>query len=128
MTCAREADDSRTSFVTAITGISHERLQVAHRWVSYLMFASALIHTVGLGVVGHHAGMPVDWTEVYCASGAWGSADNADWTGLIAFIAQIWLTFASVGPLRRIGYEWFKKTHFVAGVVFIVRRATVSMR
>lgn len=71
--------------------------------------------------------MPVDWTELYCASSGSSSADDADWTGLIAFIAQIWLTFASIGPLRRIGYEWFKKAHFVAGVVFIVRCGTISV-
>lgn len=42
-------------------------------------------------------------------------------------IALLWLNFASVGPLRRVGYEWFKKTHFVAGIIFVVRTETATL-
>lgn len=57
----------RASLVTLITGISHERLQVAHRLISYLLFASALVHGVAFAVVGNHAGRKADWTELECA-------------------------------------------------------------
>jgi len=99
---------TKASLVTAVTGISHERLQIAHRFASYLMFASAIVHTVPLAVIGHHAGMAVDWTELYY------------WTGIAALIPQAWLTFGS--ELRRFGYEPFWVTHFVAAVLFVVRR------
>ncbi|KAF3042871.1 hypothetical protein E8E12_001490 [Didymella heteroderae] len=42
------------------------------------------------------------------------------WTGIVALIFQAWLTFASHNKIRRMGYEFFKATHFAAVVVFVV--------
>jgi ferric-chelate reductase len=33
------------NFVTFITGVTHEKLQVFHRWTSWAMFVLALVHT-----------------------------------------------------------------------------------
>ncbi|KAK6412656.1 hypothetical protein LTR95_017942, partial [Oleoguttula sp. CCFEE 5521] len=35
----------KSNFVTAVTGVSHEKLQVYHRWISYAFFVTALVHT-----------------------------------------------------------------------------------
>lgn len=42
------------------------------------------------------------------------------WTGVVLLLAQAWLTFASWGPLRRRFYEFFKATHILAALVFVV--------
>ncbi|KAK3069639.1 hypothetical protein LTR53_011862 [Teratosphaeriaceae sp. CCFEE 6253] len=42
------------------------------------------------------------------------------WTGVVALLAQAWLTFASISPLRNMSYEWFKFSHFVAALVFML--------
>ncbi|KAF3048607.1 hypothetical protein E8E11_009888 [Didymella keratinophila] len=42
------------------------------------------------------------------------------WTGVVALIFQAWLTFASHSVMRRMGYEFFKATHFAAVVVFMI--------
>ncbi|KAK6431483.1 hypothetical protein LTR95_012360 [Oleoguttula sp. CCFEE 5521] len=42
------------------------------------------------------------------------------WTGVVALVAQAYLTFASMGPLRNMSYEWFKFSHFVAALVFMI--------
>ncbi|KAM0194048.1 hypothetical protein ACHAPC_001142 [Botrytis cinerea] len=42
------------------------------------------------------------------------------WTGVVALVFQAWLTFASWGPIRNLGYEFFKASHFLSAVVFMV--------
>lgn len=75
-----------------VTGVSHEKLQVFHRWISYAMFVLALIHTFPFIVYHIRIGDIVEqWdTSIFY------------WTGVVALLAQAWLTFASFGPLRRV--------------------------
>ncbi|KAI7221048.1 hypothetical protein KC333_g1993 [Hortaea werneckii] len=104
------ATAGKSSFITLATGISHERLQIFHRWISYAFFVLALIHTFPF-IVYHvwQGDMQEEWnTSVFY------------WTGVIALIAQAYLTFASFGPLRNWCYEWFKFSHFVAALVFML--------
>ena len=39
------ATSSKSNMITGLTGVSHEKLQVFHRWISYACFVLALIHT-----------------------------------------------------------------------------------
>jgi hypothetical protein len=39
------ATATKTNWITLFTGVSHERLQVFHRWISYAFFILALLHT-----------------------------------------------------------------------------------
>ncbi|EMC95526.1 hypothetical protein BAUCODRAFT_156963 [Baudoinia panamericana UAMH 10762] len=100
----------KSNWITLVTGISHENLQVFHRWISYAMFVTALVHTFPFIVYGIQSGMIVmNWnTSVF-----W-------WTGVIALLAQTWLTFASFAPLRSLSYEFFKLTHFLAALIFVI--------
>ena len=80
----------KSNFITAVTGISHERLQVFHRWISYTFFVTALVHTFPFIVynIRTHQ-MVMQWYT------------NLDyWTGVVAILAQAYLTFASISPLR----------------------------
>jgi hypothetical protein len=73
------------------------------------MFTMALIHTFPFIV--HHiwkGDMVKMWNTMVVY-----------WTGVVALIAQTYLTFASLGPLRRWSYEFFKYSHFVAAAIFI---------
>lgn len=36
----------KANFVTLLTGISHEKLNVVHRWVAWMTFALSLVHTI----------------------------------------------------------------------------------
>ena len=82
------------------------------------MFATALIHTLALSLVGHDED-PVDMNSLYCASAAARNAYGTDWTGVAALVPQAWLTFASASPLRHAGWEIFKILHFLAAVLFL---------
>ncbi|OQO02420.1 hypothetical protein B0A48_11947 [Cryoendolithus antarcticus] len=100
----------KSNLITAVTGVSHEKLQVYHRWISYAFFVTALVHTFPFIVYNIKTGqMVMQWMT------------NFDyWTGVVALIAQAYLTFASMGPLRNMSYEWFKFSHFVAALVFMI--------
>ncbi|KAK4500724.1 hypothetical protein PRZ48_008914 [Zasmidium cellare] len=104
------ATAGKSNMITGITSISHEKLQIFHRWISYAFFVTALVHTVPFIVYHISIGDMVDqWnTQIYY------------WTGTIAIIAQAWLTFASFGPLRTWCYEWFKSSHFAAALIFMI--------
>jgi len=84
------ATSTKANMITFVTGVSHEKLQVFHRWISYAMFVLALVHTFPFIVFHIWKGdMVKQWNSsvVY-------------WTGVVALIAQAWLTFASLGPFR----------------------------
>ncbi|KAF2170914.1 hypothetical protein M409DRAFT_63939 [Zasmidium cellare ATCC 36951] len=98
----------KSNLISMVTGVSHEKLQVFHRWISYAMFVLALIHTFPFIVYHIRIGDMVEqWdTSIFY------------WTGVVALLAQAWLTFASFGPLRNFCYEWFKFSHFLAALIF----------
>ncbi|CAK1363054.1 Ferric/cupric reductase transmembrane component 1 [Cercospora beticola] len=104
------ATSSKSNMITGLTGVSHEKLQVFHRWISYACFVLALIHTFPFIVFRAWRGdlSTQARTTIYY------------WTGIIALISQAWLTFASFSPLRNYSYEFFKFSHFAAALIFVV--------
>ncbi|RDW59949.1 hypothetical protein BP6252_13036 [Coleophoma cylindrospora] len=105
------ATASKTNWITLLTGVSHERLQVFHRWISYAFFILALLHTFPF-IVYH-----IRWHDM---EAQFASSLIFYWTGIVALVFQAWLTFASHSIIRNFGYEFFKITHLFAVVVFIV--------
>lgn len=104
------ATSPKSNLITALTGVPHEKLQVFHRWISYAMYALALVHTFPFIVFHVWKGdMVKSWNTsvVY-------------WTGVVTLLAQTYLTFASMSPIRNMCYEWFKFSHFLAALVFIL--------
>ncbi|QPC59755.1 hypothetical protein HYE67_001986 [Fusarium culmorum] len=106
------ATATKTNWITLLTGVSHERLQVLHRWIAYAFFVLALLHTFPFIVYHirfHDMQMHFEMSLLFY------------WTGIVALIFQAWLTFASHSAIRkRLGYEFFKATHFFAVVIFIL--------
>ncbi|OJI84633.1 hypothetical protein ASPTUDRAFT_40641 [Aspergillus tubingensis CBS 134.48] len=105
------ATATKTSWITLLTGVSHERLQVFHRWISYAFFVLALLHTfpfIVFHIRFHDMVMQFEMSLIFY------------WTGIVAITFQAWLTFASHSMIRKMGYEFFKATHFFAAVIFIL--------
>ncbi|KAL7931599.1 putative ferric-chelate reductase [Trichoderma chlorosporum] len=105
------ATASKSSWITLITGVSHEKLQVFHRWLSYAFFLLALMHTFPFIVYHIRFGDMVMQFEMGLVF---------YWTGIVALILQAWLTFASHSLVRNLGYEFFKATHLIAAALFIL--------
>ncbi|KIW36430.1 hypothetical protein, variant [Exophiala oligosperma] len=105
------ATATKANWITLLTGVSHEKLQVLHRWTAYAFFILALMHTFPFIVYHirfHDMVMQFTMGNIFY------------WTGIVALIFQAWLTIASFGPLREVGYEFFKASHFFSVVVFVV--------
>ncbi|OBT68013.1 hypothetical protein VE03_01560 [Pseudogymnoascus sp. 23342-1-I1] len=106
------ATATKTSWITLLTGVSHEKLQLFHRWTSYAFFLLALMHTFPFIV--YHIRFHDMVMEVTMNSTIF------YWTGIVALIFQAWLTFASHSVIRNLGYEFFKATHLFAVVIFMI--------
>ncbi|KAL1746923.1 hypothetical protein HDZ31DRAFT_80856 [Schizophyllum fasciatum] len=97
---------TKVNFVGILTGTSHERLQVLHRWSALLMYIAALVHTLPF---------------IYCdlRDGVWKERYNGKlyyWSGFLALAPQSYLVLLSWGPCRNRYYEIFKN----AAAVFMV--------
>ncbi|KAJ5579997.1 Riboflavin synthase-like beta-barrel [Penicillium hispanicum] len=101
---------TKANMISALTGIPHEKLQVFHHWTSYAMFVLALVHTFPYIIYHIWKGdMVKQWktSVVY-------------WTGIGAIIPQAYLTIMSLPFIRNRFYEFFKSTHIIAAVLFVV--------
>lgn len=86
------ATAGKSNLITLFIGVSHEKLQVFHRWIAYAFFVTALLHTFPFIVVNIQNGIMVE---------SW-NGSLFYWTGVVALIAQAYLTFASMSPLRSV--------------------------
>lgn len=85
------ATATKTNWITLLTGVSHERLQVFHRWIAYAFFILALMHTFPFIVYHirfHDMQMHFKMSLLFY------------WTGIVALVFQAWLTFASHSAIR----------------------------
>lgn len=105
------ATASKTNWLTLLTGVSHERLQVFHRWIAYAFFILALLHTFPF-IVYH-----IHWHDM---EKHFSDSLLFYWTGIVAIVFQAWLTFMSHSTIRSLGYEFFKLTHFTSAIVFML--------
>lgn len=101
---------SKASFITALTGVPHEKLNIFHNWAAWAMLVLALVHTFPFIIFHQWKG---DLMAEWSTGGLW-------LTGVIALIAQAWLTFMSISTIRNRYYEFFKSTHLFFAAVFVV--------
>ncbi|KAL1751331.1 hypothetical protein FB107DRAFT_222251 [Schizophyllum commune] len=106
---------TKVNFVGMLTGVSHERLQVFHRWSAVLMYIPSLVHTFPFIVMNIREGTMVkNWeTTVFY------------WTGVAALIPQTYLVFLSWGIFRNKYYEIFKNA---AGIFMAALFVHVNFR
>ncbi len=83
----------KANLVSFITGVGHEKLNVLHRWLSFLLFILSIVH-----------GAPFIVEPV--VNTGWGEVSNKFkqhpeyWSGAGALLALFWLCFASLPFLR----------------------------
>ncbi|KAM3566091.1 hypothetical protein ARSEF4850_000916 [Beauveria asiatica] len=102
---------AKANIISAVTGIPPEKLNVWHSWVSWAMFVLGLIHTFPFII--YRRDVTHDLHKTWITGGVW-------LTGVIALVAQTWLTFMSISWIRNKFYEFFKATHFFFAIVFVV--------
>jgi predicted ferric reductase len=109
------ATSMKTNIISFIIGIGPERLNVFHRWLSYLCLFLALVHTVPFYVqpVWDDGGMEV-FQRLFD-----GGSGLIYGTGIACLVPLAWLCIASLPWIRRIAYEAFILFHIPVAAVYI---------
>jgi ferredoxin-NADP reductase len=100
---------SKSSLIGFLIGISYERLNWLHRWVSRTLLVTVTVH----GAFFMAEWVRADFVEIEI------------WMmpmvmyGLGAWAVLVWTFFTSLSPLRRIAYEFFVLQHIVSAGVFL---------
>lgn len=81
---------TKANMIGAVTGVSHEKLMVFHTWLAWAVFVLALLHTFPFIIYNQSQNMSAEmWATM-----------SYYWTGVIALVAQAYMTFMSVPWLR----------------------------
>ncbi|KAF2083796.1 metalloreductase-like protein transmembrane component [Saccharata proteae CBS 121410] len=105
----------KANFISLMTGIGHERLNVLHRWGGYLMLFLSLIHMIPFYVtpIWDDGGMTV-WQSFVKSPHFYLYG-----TGWAAIVPLIFLCIHSLPQLRSWMYELFVAVHVPASMVFL---------
>ncbi|UZP36683.1 hypothetical protein NXS19_004499 [Fusarium pseudograminearum] len=105
---------SRESILSLLTGVPYQSFNFLHRWLGYIILTQALLHTIGWIVIETklYAPQPAAAlqliTELYMI-----------W-GIVATLLILLLFVLSLPVvIRRTGYEFFRKAHYVLAMVYI---------
>ncbi|BGP20636.1 hypothetical protein JCM10213_007172 [Rhodosporidiobolus nylandii] len=114
---------AKWNIVGFIVGVSHEKLQVFHQWLSHLFLILSLLHTFPFVIQGTHEIRPnADGLNPHGYSQLWYSWHVSHkvyyWSGIAALIPLAWLCWGSLTPLRNRFYELFKLFHIISAILF----------
>lgn len=100
---------SKSSLIGFLAGISHEKLNWLHRWVS---------RTLLLTVTVHGSFFMAEWVRADFVELELWMMPMVKY-GLGAWAVLVWTSLSSLSPLRRIAYEFFVLQHIAAAGVFL---------
>ncbi|GAA5977240.1 hypothetical protein JCM11641_003886 [Rhodosporidiobolus odoratus] len=114
---------AKWNIVGFIVGVSHEKLQVFHQWLSYLFLILSLLHTFPFVIQGTHEMRPKTdglnphgYSQLYYS---WHVSHKVYyWSGIAALIPLAWLCWGSLSCIRNRSYELFKLLHIVSAILF----------
>lgn len=93
-----------------VTGLSYERLNVLHRWVSRVLLLLATLH---LGYQNY------GWSLYGLVHMEW-ATDSCPPTGIAAYAMLLWLNLSTLAPFRSFSYEFFAVQHLISFFGFII--------
>jgi predicted ferric reductase len=105
---------TRESLLSMLTGVPYQNFNFLHRWVGYIIVVQSSLHTIGWLVIEVRLYQPQpqvanDWIkQLYMI-----------W-GVVAFgLLMILYVLSLPIVIRRTGYEFFRKSHYVLAMVYI---------
>ncbi|KAI4702097.1 hypothetical protein J4E81_002459 [Alternaria sp. BMP 2799] len=107
---------TKANLISMITGISHERLNVLHRWAAYICLLLSILHTVPFYVtpVWEKGAQQAFQQLLQQQSGMYIYG-----TGIAALVPLCFLCTHSIAPLRHRMYELFVALHVPVAIVFL---------
>jgi ferric-chelate reductase len=100
----------KNNLVGLVTGVSYERLNVFHRWVSRGLLLLATLH-FGYQNYG--------WAQYGLRKLEW-STDTCPPTGIAAYALLLWMNLSTIAPFRHLSYEFFVVQHLLTFFGFII--------
>ena len=107
---------TKANLISMVTGISHERLNVFHRWAAYICLVLSILHTVPFYVT------PVWEKGAHQAFQQLLNQQSGMYiygTGIAALVPLCFLCTHSIAPLRHRMYELFVALHVPVAIVFL---------
>jgi len=99
----------KANLISALVGVSYERLNVLHRWVARSILLCVTLHfgyeSYGWNLYGL---MQLEWETDTCPP-----------TGIAAYSLLLWLNLTTLAPIRNRFYEIFVVQHILSFIAFI---------
>ncbi|KAF8244418.1 hypothetical protein K440DRAFT_14090 [Wilcoxina mikolae CBS 423.85] len=106
----------KANLVTLLTGISHEKLNVVHRWVAWMSFGLSLVHTIPFFVASYHDGGYAEVREEFYVDAMRGSNE---YSGAPPLAILLGLCIFSLQPIRNRFYESFYLVHILLAITYV---------
>ncbi|KAF2816241.1 uncharacterized protein BDZ99DRAFT_458126 [Mytilinidion resinicola] len=103
----------KANIITLMTGISHEKLNVVHRWVSYMCLFLSIVHTVPFIVAPLKDGGAKALHAQYYKTG------GMEYTGTPPFVILVAIVLFSIPYIRQYFYNFFYKFHLGLAIVYL---------
>ncbi|KAL8828436.1 MAG: hypothetical protein Q9191_002594, partial [Dirinaria sp. TL-2023a] len=103
----------KANLVTLLTGISHERLNIVHRWVGYMCLGLSVVHTVPFLVAPYRDGGYAALHKQFYKPGAF------EYTGVPPLAMLAGITVFSIPFIRNRFYESFYFLHILLYITYI---------
>ncbi|KAF2238176.1 hypothetical protein EV356DRAFT_440975 [Viridothelium virens] len=100
----------KVNLISLVTGYGHEKLNVMHRYVAWMMFILSTVHTIPFFWQEGHEGSSYIKAKFY-AAGAF------EYTGVPPYALAFFLVSLSLPPVRCAAYETFVISHITAAIV-----------
>lgn len=105
---------SRESLLSVLTGLPYQTFNFLHRWLGYIIFVQSALHTIGWCIIQARLYQPQPSVGL-----EWVKETYIIW-GIVAMILLTLLVILSTPwAIRRTGYEFFRKAHYVLAMVYI---------
>ena len=105
---------SRESLLSVITGLPYHHFNFLHRWLGHIIFAQSALHTIGWCIVEIKLYQPQP-----DVAKAWIVQTYMIWGVVAMTILLILWALSTKWAMRRFGYEFFRKAHWVLAMVYI---------
>ena len=100
----------KNNLIGVVSGVSYERLNVLHRWVSRVLLLLVTLHMLFLHVSWNAYELgPLEY-----------STDSCIPTGWAVYAILIWMNISTVAPIRNFSYEFFVVQHIITFFGFII--------
>ncbi|PLB50029.1 hypothetical protein P170DRAFT_491644 [Aspergillus steynii IBT 23096] len=105
---------TRESILSLVTGIPYHHFNFLHRWLGYIIYIQATLHTISWTIVEGklYQPQPSTWNDFI-------KQEYIIW-GVVAMILLTFLVvFSTQWAIRLTGYEFFRKSHYIIAMIYI---------